>query len=59
MVRLSRFEERPRREVEGGSLRRVGVVLVEGEGVGVGRVDFGRRVRRRGVVGIVGACGWG
>jgi len=45
IVRLSRFEERPRREVECG-----GDVVVEGEG----RLDLGRRVRGRGV-GIVGA----
>lgn len=43
IVRLSRFEERPRREVECEG-------LMEGEG----RLDLGRRVRGRGV-GIVGA----
>jgi len=47
-VRLSRFEERPRREVEGRGLRED--VVVEEEG----RVDLGRRVRARDE-GIVGA----
>lgn len=43
MVRLSRFEERPRREVECG-----------GDVEERGRLDLGRRERGRGV-GIVGA----
>lgn len=43
MVRLSRFEERPRREVG-----------CEGDVEERGRLDLGRRVRGRGV-GIVGA----